>query len=961
MLPACVQGSRIVVMPKKSLEHHLPRLHLLATGLVLLVVTVSLAAFFSWQAARDQSIASGKAEASTDSQQKARLQAEMASAIGYLEFTRSRTESILRDSLTEHVDGALQMVEALYARESGKRPPQEVKQLIIEALRPMRFFDGRGYFFVDDMEGRFVLLPTAPHLEGKQGIDNRDDTGHYIMRGLIDAARKPQGEGFSRYRWYRPDRPTEMADKLAYVRHFAPYDWFIGTGDYTYEWEAQQKKEGLARLRAIRFGESGRIGLIDRDGRSLLSPTDLALEGKPLEGMPPREQATLQRFQVMASQGGGFIRYEWLNPQTGQLAPKTALLQTYEPWGWVLVVTMFDDDMRSALNEQKGALAEGGDQHTAELLFALTGALALGLFCSWAFSRWLSGVLAAYRAERERNEVDLRIAAIAFEAQEGMFVTDANRRILRVNQAFTRITGYHPDDVIGQTPSVLASGRHDPAFYQDMSRSLQQNGEWSGEVWNRRKDGEVFPEWLTISTVTNAAGDVTHYVSTLTDITQRKAAEDEIRNLAFFDPLTRLPNRRLVMDRLHQALVACHRSGRYGALMFIDLDNFKLVNDTLGHETGDGLLCEVAHRLTAAVREGDTVARLGGDEFVVLLEDLSPQPAEAGTQCRVIGEKVLHELARAYVLDGQELHSSCSIGIALFDRHQTAVDELMKHADLAMYQAKGAGRNALRFFDPDMQATIMSRLTIERELRQAVRDGELRLYLQPQFHVDGTMTGAEALVRWQHPSRGMVPPAEFIPLAEETGLILPMGQWVLDAACRQLADWARNPATAHLSLAVNVSGRQLRQADFVESVLASVRASGAPPQQLKLELTESLLLENKEDTIKKMAQLKSHGVGFSLDDFGTGYSSLAYLKRLPLDQLKIDQSFVDDVTSDPKDAAIVRTIVALAQSLGLNVIAEGVETTEQRDGLARYGCLHYQGYLYGRPEPAPGSWTDGRG
>jgi diguanylate cyclase (GGDEF)-like protein/PAS domain S-box-containing protein len=936
-------------MPLIANEKNLPRLHLLGTGLVLLVVTLSLTAFFSWQSLREQSAAFERIEQVISAQQQTRLTAEMSSAMGYLAFTRSRTEALLRQSMVDQVDSAMQMVEAVYARESGKRPPAEVQKLIIEALRPMRFYNGRGYYFIDDMAGQFILLPTAPRLEGKNGIENRDDTGHYIMKGLIDAARKPQGEGFSRYRWYRPDRPKEMADKLAYVRYFAPYDWLIGTGDYTYEWEELQKREALARLRAIRFGDTGQIGLLDRDGRSLLSPSNPTLEGKSLGDMPERERATLTRLQALAKEGGGFISYEWMNPKTGQLAPKTALLRTYEPWGWVLVTTMFDDDLRGSLTEQRRLQEEGGAQRNWQLALALAGALALGLLSSWVFSRWLTGVLASHAAERERTDVDLRIAAIAFEAQEGMVVTDAHSTILRVNQAFTRITGYAADEVIGKTPSILASGRHDKAFYTAMHESMQTAGAWSGEIWNRRKSGDVFPEWLTITAVKTASGAVSHYVSTLTDITQRKAAEDEIRHLAFFDPLTRLPNRRLLMDRLQQALVTSQRTGREGALMFIDLDNFKLVNDTLGHEKGDQLLCEVGRRLSAAVREGDTVARLGGDEFVVMLEELSPLAEEAGAQCRIIGEKVLDELSQPHRLAGQDVDSSCSIGIALFTDHHTSADDLMKHADLAMYQAKGAGRNALRFFDPNMQATIMARMAIEKDLRHAVRDGELRLYYQPQYHLEGHMTGAEALLRWQHPIRGMVSPAEFIPLAEDTGLILPMGQWVLETACQQLTDWAGQPGTAALTLAVNVSGRQLRQADFVEQVLDTLRRTAAPANRLKLELTESLLLDNKEDTILKMTALKAHGVGFSLDDFGTGYSSLAYLKRLPLDQLKIDQSFVHDVTDDPKDAAIVRAVVALAESLGLNVIAEGVETAAQRDSLATHGCLHYQGYLYGRP------------
>ena len=431
----------------------------------------------------------------------------------------------------------------------------------------------------------------------------------------------------------------------------------------------------------------------------------------------------------------------------------------------------------------------------------------------------------------------------------------------------------------------------------------------------------------------------------------RKAAEDEIAQLAFYDPLTRLPNRRLLCNRLQHALAAGRRSKRHGGLLFIDLDNFKAINDTLGHAKGDLLLQQVAARLAGNVRVGDTVARQGGDEFVVMLMNLSEVAQEAAMQTEAIGEKLLAALNRPYQFADHVYHNSASIGATLFDGQLESTDELLKRADLAMYQAKAAGRNTLRFFEAHMQAVVLLRAELETDLRDSLQKGQFQLYYQAQIDAAGRVTGAEALLRWQHPLRGFTSPAQFIPAAEESGLILPLGYWVLETACQQLAAWSGCAATAHLTLAVNVSARQFRQSGFTNQVVELLNRTGADPRRLKLELTESMLLDNVEQIIDKMGTLKTLGVGFSLDDFGTGYSSLSYLKRLPLDQLKIDQSFVRDVLSDPNDAAIVRTIVALAQSLGLDVIAEGVETEPQRDFLAEHGCHAYQGYLFSKPVP----------
>lgn len=552
---------------------------------------------------------------------------------------------------------------------------------------------------------------------------------------------------------------------------------------------------------------------------------------------------------------------------------------------------------------------------------------------------------------RKLAEASSRIAATAFESQEGMLITDANNIIIRVNHAFTRITGYSAEEAVGQTPKLLNSGKQTKAFYSAMWKTINQTGSWQGEVWNRRKNGEIYPQHLTITAVKDEAGIVTNFVATQTDITNSKAALDEIENLAFYDPLTQLPNRRLLLDRLKQALAASKRSGKRGALLFLDLDHFKTINDTLGHDVGDLLLQQVSLRLVTCVRAGDTVARFGGDEFVLLLEDLSKEELIAATQTETIGHKIQAALNQPYSLAAHKHRSTLSVGATLFNGHEVSVEALLKQADIAMYAAKSSGRNALRFFDPKMQEAITARLELEAELHKAIEQQQFQLYYQVQVGHDGQALGAEALIRWQHPERGLITPLNFIPLAEETGLILPIGKWVLDAACAQLKRWEQHELTRYLSLSVNVSAKQFHQADFVAELEALVVRHAINPARLNLELTESMLLQNVSAMIVKMNALRKIGIRFELDDFGTGYSSLQYLKQLPLYQLKIDQSFVRDIATDNSDRTIVRAIISMAHSLDLEVIAEGVEDEEQRQFLKNNGCNYYQGYLFGRPVP----------
>ena len=551
----------------------------------------------------------------------------------------------------------------------------------------------------------------------------------------------------------------------------------------------------------------------------------------------------------------------------------------------------------------------------------------------------------------EEREAALSVAAIAFEIEEGMIVTDQDEVVIRVNRVFTKLSGYSAEEAIGKNLNMLKSDREDPEFYPRMQEILHRDNFWQGEIWNRRKNGEIYPELLTITAVVGKDGAITNYICAFFDITERKQAEEKIHNLAFYDPLCQLPNRRLLFDRLHQAVTSSSRNKTCAALLFVDLDNFKILNDTRGHDVGDLLLIEVGQRLRASIRESDTLARLGGDEFVVLLEGLSHDRSEAAVQAREVGEKMLIDISQPYMLKGVEHYSTASIGISLFANYRQNLDDLLKQSDTAMYAAKKAGRNTLRFFDPAMQATLEIRSQLEAGMRKALPKYEFKLYYQVQVDSEKRPVGAEALIRWEDPEQGMISPAQFIPVAEDTGLILPIGHWVLQTACEQLKAWESDPLAGELSLAVNVSARQFRQPGFVKQVGDMIKQTSINPSRLKIELTESTVLENVVDTINKMHALKSIGVRFSMDDFGTGYSSLAYLTQLPLDQLKIDQSFVRNVGLKSSDSMIVQTIIGMANNLGIEVIAEGVETDAQRDFLWGAGCRFYQGYLFGRPVP----------
>jgi diguanylate cyclase (GGDEF)-like protein/PAS domain S-box-containing protein len=575
-------------------------------------------------------------------------------------------------------------------------------------------------------------------------------------------------------------------------------------------------------------------------------------------------------------------------------------------------------------------------------------------FSERELSTVLEMALYKYTTESRLKESTQNNQTILDNMVDGVITINEFGEIDSFNNAACRIFGYTQAQVLGRNVSVLMPEPHH-SHHDGYLQHYRKTGEarmmgTPRDEEGRRQDGSIFPMALSVSGVTRRGQ--TTFIGLVRDRSEHQHDLEEIRRLAFYDSLTGLPNRRLLLDRLHQAMLTSGRSGQHGALMFMDLDHFKQLNDALGHDVGDKLLQQVAGRLRDCIRESDSVARLGGDEFLVLLEGLNTHPLEAATQSEMLAIKMLETLGQPYALGTHTYTCTPSIGIVLFLEDQHSLEDLLKMADVAMYQAKSSGRNTICFFDPAMQAAAAGYAALEKDLRNGLAAQEFALHYQIQVSGSGETTGAEALVRWNHSTRGMVSPAQFIPLAEETGLILPLGQWVMESACAQLVQWAKNPQTARWTVAVNVSASQFAQADFEAKVITALQKTGANPQQLKLELTESMLITDVNAIIQKMNVIRELGVTFSLDDFGTGYSSLSYLKRLPLAQLKIDQSFVRDILTDPSDAVIARTILALGHNLGLRVIAEGVETAEQHHFLASLGCDAFQGYFFGRPATA---------
>jgi len=957
-------------------------------SLLLLAVPLVLLTFFLINARIADQVNSASSQMRREQMEV--IKSHVDEAIEYSNYMHRRLEELARNRLKSHVNEAASIANGIVTQFGKKVPPAMLKDMVREALRPIRFENGTGYYFAGDDSGVEQLFPDHPELEGKNIISTLDSTGKPVIRDMIAISRN-KGEGFYEYRWTKPGKKGSNYRKLSYVKRFAPFGWFIGAGLYTEDIEQEIKAEVLERIGEVHWPEDGYLFVFGTDG-VIQQNRNKSFIGQNLLQLPDPRMAKVYREMIeLGRKGGGFVEYVWDKQGNGILVPKVAYSRSDTNWGWIVGSGVYLDDVASKqdalLLRMRGDLVSALTWAGLLIVATLVGSYWYSMRFSRQLIREVQPILdflnAPVSQHAELNAALLKLSelrAIAGAASDlkqlwlaaqntlqqreqsqrmllefapyGLIEVLADQTIGYLNPSLTRMLGYTLSDV-PDLQTWWEKTCPDPQEREHVLEALRQTGAVNNDTTRADRvftftglDGRQHD-----MRVINVHLNDDRTVMTLDDITAQRAAQEEIENLAYYDALTGLPNRRLLNDRLQQSLAAGNRTGQFRSLFFIDLDQFKQLNDTQGHDVGDRLLLEVTKRLRRCVRESDTLARLGGDEFVVVLEQLSIEADEAASQARAVADKIIRSISVPCDLNGISYSGSASIGIAMFDGSERSIDELLKRADLAMYQAKANGRNAFAFFDPAMQLRVTRQVALERELRQGIVQNEFSLYYQPQVDREGNCFGVEALLRWEQPVIGMISPRAFIPLAEESGLIIPIGSWVLHEACAQLARWQSDPLTEHLVMAVNVSVRQFRQAKFIDEVKMALSHFEIRPGFLKLEITESLLAENLDDVAQTMSVLRKLGVDFSLDDFGTGYSSLSYLKALPLHQLKIDQSFVRDLTTDPNDAAICRAIIALGKAMGLKIIAEGVETPEQWRTLTQEHCDAGQGYLFGRPMP----------
>jgi diguanylate cyclase (GGDEF)-like protein/PAS domain S-box-containing protein len=823
-----------------------------------------------------------------------------------------------------------------------------------------------GYIYCINSEGTVTMHPN-PEV---QGVD--------VSEAAFVRTQMQRKQGYLEYEWKNPQEEA-LRPKVMYMAYFEPWDWIVSVTSYKSEFSKLISVDDFRqRVESIRLGESGYAYIMAEDGEIIIHPF---LGGNLLES---QNEEGIKLAQALLNKEQGRLNYLWKNPKDNTPREKIVFFNTIPEYGWVVGSSGYLDEFYTPVHRLR-------DLILASLGLALLFSLPLVLFISRSITlplAQLTAALAAWNApegekirvqwdsndeigvlarhfnqfmdrietaandlsdevqERKQAQKELQIYQKIYQnAIEGISLTTPDGHIVAANPAFTQITGYTEEEVLGQTPSILKSGQHSSLFYEQMWQSLQQAGAWAGEVWNKRKNGEVYPEWLSISSIRDEHGDVIYYAAVFHDISEMKMQEDQIRFLAYHDPLTSLPNRTLLMDRLEVALSHARRQRSRLAILFIDIDNFKNINDSMGHALGDTMLLEFVRRVRDVVRETDTLARLGGDEFVIMAEELTGENAVIQ-----LAERVMRCLETPFRLEGREFYATASMGITLYPEDGETAGELIKNADLAMYWAKDTGKNRYHLYTEEMNTRVTHRLQLEADLRQALEQDEITVYFQPRVSLTkGRATGVEALARWIRPGGSVVPPSEFIPVAEDTGLIIPLGLTILEKALQQILELHSMGRPLYLS--VNLSPKQFQQVDLLDHVDEILQRTNFPAKYLEFEITETVIMQHLDTSLSNLHRLSRRGIRLAIDDFGTGYSSLYYLKRLPIDVLKVDRSFVQDLEEDPNDAKLVETIILLGKSFGLSLVAEGVETSGQLHFLKNLNCDEVQGYFFSNPLP----------
>ncbi|WP_299180696.1 EAL domain-containing protein [uncultured Neptuniibacter sp.] len=889
-------------------------------------------------------------------QQKARIKTEAENAAEFVEKKFLDAEAQLKAQAKFEVERALLVVKTLYHQNKGKMSEGELKQLIVETLRPIRFFSGRGYLFIDDLDGNSVLLPTKPEYEGKSFLEDERTNSYRVMKKILKVTDSLDRKGYIEYEWPTPQDPERTHTKITYLDVFEPFNWVIGTGDYLHAFRNDFKPDLLQTIDQIRFGDRGYIAVVKNDGTLLKSFGARHLEGMHLSKMPENAAAAIKSIIEKSRGGAGFVQYDWLYPDSIDLLPKTSYVRPLPYTGWILVSGIYSHKLEQLVRARKVQMNEQFENSLMKLAVSFVFLGVLAIISAYMFTRWLSYRFHEYHQEITERQVQLQSRTEKLElnerivesASEGMMVTDSKNNIIHVNKAFCDITGYTYDEAIGKKSSMLSSGLHDQDFYREMWKVIESKGRWAGEVWNRRKDGSVYPQWLRINTNKRDDGSVLNYIGTLSDITQRKQDQAQLSYLSEFDPLTDLPNKQFLTQRLLQAFAHIGRHPKEQlAVLIIDLDHFKKINDSLGHDCGDQVLVEMAHRLRSCVRESDTLGRISGDEFVVILEPCE-RIASIVTQ---MAFRIMDHLSESIEINDTEVFLTSSIGVAVGPDDGNTADDIFKHADIALHHAKKNGRNNFQFFTSQMNASAVQRLKLENMINIALSNSEFRLYYQPQYCTEsGEMLSVEALIRWPHSNGEVISPAKFIPLAEETGQIRAIGQWVVNEVCRQASEWGAQGI--NLPISMNVSAVQLSSKGFIRLLSTALEEYQLSSERVVVEITETAIMDNFEMTLQRLNQIQSLGLKISLDDFGTGFSSLSLLKSSPVNELKIDRSFVSGLPDSSDDLSICSSIISVAHNMGLEVVAEGVETDVQLTLLKELGCDKIQGYIYSPAVPA---------